>query len=344
MLRIIFCGYIIFITASIISEFLVFMKLSIVIPVYNMEKYIVRCLDSIVSQIKAPLKDVEIIVVNDGSQDRSLELIETYPWKEVKHLCINKKNGGLSDARNFGFKFVSGEYVWFVDSDDWIVENSIKRILPLLNGIDVLHFPSYLLQYDDSFKVSCCNSIGTTGRELTQGEYQYPVPFSIYRSEYLRENHLYFQYGIVMEDLHFTPRALYKANAVYIVNYPVYHYYQRLGSIMKSDVSEKRINDRIWISYDLLNFMHNNVLPGDQKKWAECIITDVNAIMFDAFRSHNQCIKDIVKQYINKETYLTELLKHAKNRRNRIWYYLGRLCFDDFYFVYSILYKLRYRN
>lgn len=317
-------------------------KLSIVIPVYNMEKYLKRCLDSIILYNNDVKKIIEVIVVNDGSVDDSKKIIQLYDWNGFNHIELNKENGGLSDARNFGFNYVNGEYVWFIDSDDWIEKNSISQIIPLLESIDALHFPSYFLQFDDSYNIKKCNSFGKSGRELTQGEYQYPVQFTIYRKEFLKENNLSFQYGILMEDLHFSPRALYKADTVRILSFPVYHYYQRSGSIMKSNVSKKRLEDRIWIAHDLYNFMLENVLEEDRKKWAECIVTDVNAIMFDAFRSHDSDLILFSKQFIDKVPYLTERLRFSKNRNNRIWYWMGKFSRGNYFKVYSVLFKMRY--
>lgn len=320
------------------------MKLSIIIPVFNMERYIEKCLKSVTSQSSITLSEFEIIVVNDGSTDSSQYIIDGFNWKEVNHLILQKKNGGLSSARNYGFSYAKGEYVWFVDSDDWVDEDCLKRIFPMLSGADVVHFPMYYRETSTRSYIEKCISRGETGADIIRGDYQYPVQFTIYKTNFLRDNHLSFQEGIVMEDLHFTPRALYKANKVVVSDFPVYHYLQREGSIMMEMVKAKRLKDRIWIAHDLYRYMQESVAESDKYKWAECIITDVNAIMFDAFRSHDQKIKDMVHPFINKERHLTIWLKYAKNRRNRIWYYLSKLCLGNFYFTYSILFKLRYRN
>lgn len=317
-------------------------KLSIVIPVYNMEKYLKRCLDSIILDNNEVKEMIEVVVVNDGSVDNSKKIIQLYDWHGFNHIELNKENGGLSDARNYGFNYANGEYVWFIDSDDWIEKNCISQIIPLLDGIDAIHFPSYFQQFDDRYVIKSGHSSGNSGRELTQGEYQYPVQFTIYRKEFLKDNNLSFQYGILMEDLHFSPRALYKADTVRVLSTPVYHYYQRPGSIMKSNVSKKRLDDRIWISRDLYNFMLENVLKEDRKKWAECIVTDVNAIMFDAFRSHDYELMMLSKQFVDRVPYLTEWLRFSKNRNNRIWYWTSRILCGNYFNVYSVLFKLRY--
>ena len=97
-------------------------KISVIIPVYNVEKYIIECIESIINQT---LKDIEIIVVNDGTKDNSIKIVEEYlSDKRIK--IINKANGGLSSARNEGMKVAKGEYIYFIDSDDFINEDVLE--------------------------------------------------------------------------------------------------------------------------------------------------------------------------------------------------------------------------
>lgn len=318
------------------------MKLSIIIPVYNMEQYLEKCLDSVTSQPSVSIDDFEVIVVNDGSKDSSQDILDKYDWKGANHLLLKKENGGLSSARNFGLPHAKGTYVWFVDSDDWIDNDCLVKIFPSLDGADAIHYPSYYRETNNNSYIEGCMSIGSTGPNLIKSKYQYPVQFTIYRTDFLKQNDLTFQHGIVMEDLHFTPRALYKAKTVRVVDFPVYHYLLRQGSIMTETVKPKRITDRIWIAHDMYKYMEEYVSDQDKPAWAECLITDLNAIMFDAFRSRNDEIKKIVRPFINKEKHLTQWLKNANNRRNRIWYYLSKVCLGDYYMAYSLLYKIRY--
>ena len=92
-------------------------KVSIIVPVYNVEEYLERCLDSLVNQT---LKDIEIIIVNDGSTDGSKEKIQKYINKYKNIVYLEKENGGLSSARNYGIPYAKGEYIGFVDSDDYV--------------------------------------------------------------------------------------------------------------------------------------------------------------------------------------------------------------------------------
>ena len=95
-------------------------KVSVIVPVFNVEKYVGQCLESLINQT---LKNIEIIIVNDGSTDKSLSICEEYARKDNRISVYTKENGGLSSARNYGLQFVSSPYVGFVDSDDWVSEN-----------------------------------------------------------------------------------------------------------------------------------------------------------------------------------------------------------------------------
>ena len=92
-------------------------KISVIIPVYNVSEYISRCADSIISQ---NLFDIEIIFVNDGTKDNSREIVQKYQHDDSRIMILDKENGGLSSARNYGLKYAKGEYVLFVDSDDYL--------------------------------------------------------------------------------------------------------------------------------------------------------------------------------------------------------------------------------
>ena len=106
------------------------MKLSIIVPVYNVEKYIVKCISSLLDQ---QTNDYEIIIVNDGTKDKSIDLIKK-TFNDSKIAIIEQENQGLSAARNTGVRHSKGEYIWFVDSDDWITEGCVDKLIPILDG------------------------------------------------------------------------------------------------------------------------------------------------------------------------------------------------------------------
>ena len=97
-------------------------KVSVVIPIYNVEEYIEECLCSVLNQT---LKDIEIVCVNDGTKDNSMSIVEKYKGQDDRIVIVNKENGGLSSARNAGIEQAEGEYIYFLDSDDFIAENTL---------------------------------------------------------------------------------------------------------------------------------------------------------------------------------------------------------------------------
>ena len=124
-------------------------KISIIVPVYNVEDYIERCLYSLVNQT---YKNIEIIVINDGSTDKSLEIAKKFCEKDSRIKIYTKKNGGLSAARNFGLKKITGDYVMFVDSDDWLELKALKQLSKYMNDYDILCF-NYIIENNNNVEV-----------------------------------------------------------------------------------------------------------------------------------------------------------------------------------------------
>lgn len=109
-------------------------KVSIIIPVYNVEKYIRQCLESVINQT---YKNIEIIVINDGTKDGSMKIVEEY-LEDKRIKIINKNNGGLSSARNKGIEEATGEYIYFLDSDDWIEKDTIEVLVKNSKDVDII--------------------------------------------------------------------------------------------------------------------------------------------------------------------------------------------------------------
>ena len=209
------------------------MKLSIIVPVYNVEEYISKCLDSI---LKQSLKDFECLIIDDGSTDKSIEIAENLIGNDYRFTIYHKENGGLSDARNYGLDLAIGEYVCFVDSDDYIAKHMIEKtyIVAKENGSDITVFDMYY-EYEDGHK------------ELTKGANKkiayyeedkdllfinHSANNKIYRREFLEDKR--FIKGLAYEDLAAIPVWLAKANNVTYVEEPLYFYMQRDKSISHS--------------------------------------------------------------------------------------------------------------
>lgn len=239
--------------------------LSIIVPVYNVEQYLLRCLESLFIQGMNE-NEFEVVVVNDGSTDNSLDIAENFASHHANVKVITRTNGGLSAARNTGLKHADGQYIWFVDSDDFIEPNTVKPLLgyAIANELDVLCFNLQL--YFDGGRIEAYNNPSTTIGKILSGE-QYLVSQSMppaavlafYKREQLIKHGLQFKVGILHEDQEFTPRAYFLAQKMAYVDKAIYNYYQREGSIMKSGRNDKRVTSLLTICDSLYDFCLVNV-------------------------------------------------------------------------------------
>ena len=208
------------------------MKVSVIVPVYKVEQYISKCLDSLVNQT---LEDMEIIVVNDGSPDNSEKIIKDYAkkYKNIKYL--KKENGGLSSARNFGLKHATGEYIGFVDSDDYVdkrmyqmmyekaIEASADLVVCDLNYV-----------YEDKEEKAYSNIKTDTTDIKSIMNNIYPAAWNkLYKKE-LFDNEVYFKEGVWYEDVEFIYRLLPYVNKIGVVHEHFYKYIQRENSIIRT--------------------------------------------------------------------------------------------------------------
>lgn len=215
------------------------MKLSVIVPVYRVEKYLKKCLDSLVEQT---LSDIEIIIVNDGSPDQSQIIIDAYARKYDFVKSYYKENGGLSDARNFGIEKASGEYIAFVDSDDYVDLSMYKLMYQkaIEGNYDVVVcgfeeiYPDHT--YVGTSRVKC--DLKNRKEIKEQMTDIYPSAWNkIYRKELFHD--IRFKKGVWFEDVELLYRLLPAIKSIGVVEEPLYKYVQREGSISKSN--DKRI-------------------------------------------------------------------------------------------------------
>lgn len=239
------------------------MKLSIIIPMYKVERYIEKCLYSCINQGMTQLgAQYEIVCINDGTPDLSAEIARRIASEHPGIRVIDQENQGLSGARNTGIENANGEYVWFVDSDDTIVEKCLDRILPqLTDGIDILHL-RYRHTYEDGtpnkdFVFEQKRGVYSGSEVLIQGGLDAPAQFSIFRREFLNRYNLCFVKGIYHEDSEFKPRATYFASKIAFDTDVSYNYLQRQSGSIMSSFSLKRATDVIFVNRSLYDFSRN---------------------------------------------------------------------------------------
>ncbi|WP_321518085.1 glycosyltransferase [uncultured Bacteroides sp.] len=230
------------------------LKLSIIIPVYDVEQYVEKCIVSCAAQNVSFL--YEIIIVNDGSRDRSLEIAEEVAGRYNNIFIVSQSNAGLSAARNKGLALAKGEYVWFVDSDDWIDDGFLEGILEELNGIDVLAMGYRRIKNNRIITVDVCCEDVDNGRQLLTVPMEkliLPAQFYIYKRSFLETHKLHFMQGVFHEDIEFTPRMLYYARNLKVSKIKAYNLLQREGSITQS-VNPKKAFDLLKVAASLSRF------------------------------------------------------------------------------------------
>lgn len=220
--------------------------ISVIIPIYNVEKLLERCIESVICQTYS---DLEIILVDDGSSDNCPLICDKWEKRDSRIKVIHKKNGGLSDARNVGMNNATGEFIGFIDSDDWIAPEMYER---LYNAIttdysDIAVCSVKMIWEDDSqsrMLTQQCNCILNTREAqlalLNESLLKQPVWYKLYRKSII-EN-IPFEKGKYHEDVFWSFQAIGNAGHVSIIDYVGYYYWQRSGSIMGERYSLKRLD------------------------------------------------------------------------------------------------------
>lgn len=225
--------------------------ISIIVPVYNMEKYLDRCMESILNQT---YKHLEIILVDDGSTDSSPEKCDEYAQKDGRVRVIHKQNGGLSDARNAGLEIAAGEYIGYVDSDDWIEMDMYERMYnACIENKAQIAVCRYFSEYKDHTEAGGDGRVILLSQEelLTiylGGHEQYVIYNSVWSKLFRRElvSGMVFPKGRNSEDILYTTRAFCRAGRAVYLDQCLYHYVlDREGSIMNVARAERMFRDEI---------------------------------------------------------------------------------------------------
>lgn len=236
------------------------MLFSVIIPVYNVELYLRDCLDSVLHQTFA---DWEAVCVNDGSTDSSAAILAEYVEKDNRFKMIAQVNEGLSSARNTGIKEAKGDYILFLDSDDWLEPNALETIAKALNDEDLLCFSGRrFFEEANSFNAAdeLPEKVYESGMDFYNENALLPRDFAfvcvvlrVYKRSFLLENNLRFEEGIFHEDNLFTPLICYYAKNVRVVNACLYNYRIRAHSITTT-ADLKRLKDLMGIANKLAAF------------------------------------------------------------------------------------------
>jgi len=216
-------------------------KVSVIVPIYKVEKYIHRCVDSILHQ---SYSNLEIILVNDGSPDKSGKIADRYKEMDSRIKVIHKENGGLSDARNKGMDLVTGEFTLFVDSDDWLDKRMIETMVNkgLKFKADVIQTAFYYayddkLLFDNRYYQKSDPSVLLDNKELmhelVKNEKVKNFAWGkLYKTELIKKTP--FKTGVLFEDVFWAHQVMHKVETYLILHEPLVYYYQRDDSIVAS--------------------------------------------------------------------------------------------------------------
>lgn len=286
-------------------------KVSVIVPVYNVEKYLIKSLDSLVNQT---LEDIEIIVVNDGSTDNSKKIIEIYKEKyknKIKYL--EKTNGGLSDARNFGIPHATGEYIAFLDSDDYVELDTYEKMYNKAKeeNADMVEC-DFIWEYPNKTKIDT-GIIYTNKKEMLT--YARVVAWNkLIKRDLLEKYKIEFPKGLRYEDVEFFYKMVPYYNKVSFVKEPLIHYIQRKSSISK--VQNERTKEIFEVLDNVIEYYKNKNLYSEYKDELEYTYTRL-LLCSSLFRMVKIKDKKVKKELLN--TTWTNLNKKFPNwKKNKI--------------------------
>ena len=236
---------------------------SVIVPVYNVEKYLKRCLDSIVNQT---YKNIEVICIDDGSPDNSINILREFEKKDNRIKIIRQKNMGLSKARNVGIDYSSGKYILFVDSDDCIENNMVELMLKKIedNKLDLVICGNTYVSADTDIDVVDLKKLEELLPGKVTGEEYFKIVTSktnlftatacnkIYKTEMIKNKKIRFPEGKLYEDLMFSFKYLLTCSSVGIVTEAMYNYFIRRDGSITNKINTSDIDDAIF-TYKKLN-------------------------------------------------------------------------------------------
>lgn len=270
-------------------------KFSIVIPVYNVENYLNKCLDSILNQT---YKDYEVIIVNDGSTDNSLSIIENYESKFKNIDIINQENRGLSVARNEGIKKVNGEYFILIDSDDYIENNLLEELnKSIKNTPDLVRFQMRTVEEKEKidYKEESFNNLNGKDAFNIISKYHFVEPACcyLYKTDYFKNNEFEFKKGLYHEDFGLIPLVIVKADIVNSISFIGYNYIQRKNSIMNTE-DYMKIKKKAFDTIEHYKFLNNFDGGSVYKSFiANSLILKLKGLNKKDFNEFNKQIKKI---------------------------------------------------
>ena len=294
---------------------------SVIIPVYNVEQYLKQCIDSVLAQT---YQNIEIIMVDDGSTDSSGQICDEYSNQHNRIKTLHKQNGGASSARNFGLKYAQGNYVYFLDSDDYLIDNSIEKMafcaannqadLVFIeaksideSGNEIKSNYNYHMQYAPQSPYEAMQMM------MDFKEFHVGTPFFFIKRKLFIENNLTFTEGIMYEDMIMSYQLFSLAQRCAHVHEPIYIRRYRPNSVMTSAKTEKNYISAATVYREVSAFM--KTLPDDKQSPKHVIRCAYNVLNIyrqmptDVQKKYKEDYKDIIQDIVNKDAFGDKALK-----------------------------------
>lgn len=307
----------------------IMIKASIILPVYNVEKYLPRCLDSLLNQT---LNELEFICIDDGSTDKSLDILRRYARKDSRFIIVTQENQGSGVARNKGLQLAKGKYIAFLDPDDWIETNAMECLFNKAeeeNAEVVLFNYNIVSQYNKVYASYADDFLCKTGLDLKKVPYFYTKDLEneyffvralsmvwekFYSRKFIEKHNIHFSTSYVGEDNLFCLMAYYFADKIHYLNKHLYNYYQRSNSVVHK-YSAKSLT-LFTLFYDLQKFVFK-YLPERREEFINCLFSGAFAsyslIPFYNFAAKRN-FKRNAKEFFGEEYYL-KYLSYMKARK-----------------------------
>lgn len=311
--------------------------LSIIVPIYNVEKYLKECIESILDQV---VNNVEIILLNDGSTDESLNIAKFYEERYSNILVVNKENEGLAPTRNLGMNIATGKYIMFLDSDDLLCENSLNNLIEFIenekSNICIFNGISFIDDNSEKkdeiyFKINKDYNYLNEDKKIKKIISLHSACFKIYSNDFLKSNNIKFSNkNIYGEDVQFWMKCLDRCdiNSIKYYDIAIYKRRYREGSIMTS-YSEKNFLDRVkfiddiyydvnkeFIRYYLIEYIFNTWIDAiniNKKLGKKYYLAFIETNLFKDVKRSNYKNRIAIYRFSNK--YITKIYNYFLRRK-----------------------------
>ncbi|HOZ54957.1 MAG TPA: glycosyltransferase [Clostridia bacterium] len=315
-------------------------KVSVIVPVYNVQDYIRKCMESLVNQT---LDDIELIIVNDGSTDGSIEIAKEYQEKNKKIKIVNKKNGGLSDARNYGVRYANGEYIAFLDSDDYVEYDTYERMYEkaIEEQADCVEC-NFIWEYENKSKIDIGYMYSNKSEMII---YSRVVAWNkLIKNSLLKNIDEIFPIGLRYEDIEFFYKLIPKIEKVAFIKEPKIHYVQRKTSIANTQSIKNR--DIFIVLSNVLNYYKSNGLYDKYKSELEYTFSRL-LLCSSFFRIVKIKDENIRKKLINENWMIlnekfpnwkkNRIIKNRKSIKNLYLSSINRYTYKIYYWIFKYI-------